>query len=36
MTQMMLGMSDEACASFEKVLMLDPSHENAKRQLAFC
>lgn len=36
MTQMMLGMVDEACAEFREVLRRDPNHENAKKQLAYC
>jgi tetratricopeptide (TPR) repeat protein len=35
MTYMMLGMDDEAVASFQKVINLDPTHENAQRQLAY-
>src|SRR5262249_28430810 len=33
MTEMMLGMDDEAVQNFIKVLSIDPSHENAKKQL---
>ena len=36
MTQMMLGMSDEACSHLRKILTLDPKHENAIRQSAYC
>ena len=36
MTQMMLGMSDEACDNIRKILKLDPTHENATRQSKFC
>jgi tetratricopeptide (TPR) repeat protein len=36
MTQMMLGMSDEACANLRKILTLDPKHENAIRQSDYC
>lgn len=36
MTQTMLGMQDEACATFQKILTFDPMHENANRQVAYC
>ena len=36
MTLMMLGMNDEACDEFREILRLDPAHDNAKKQLAFC
>jgi tetratricopeptide (TPR) repeat protein len=36
MTQMMLGMQDEACANFTAILAIDPGHEDALRQSAFC
>jgi tetratricopeptide (TPR) repeat protein len=36
MTQMMLGMYDESCANLRKILALDPTHENALRQSAYC
>lgn len=36
MTQMMLGMSDEACANFKKILAVDPTHEKAKQQVIYC
>ena len=36
MTQMMLGMIDEACDSLKKILAKDPTHENALRQSAYC
>ncbi len=35
MTLVMLGMFDEAAAEFREILRLDPSHENAKKQLAY-
>jgi thioredoxin-like negative regulator of GroEL len=35
MTQMMLGYEDEAVANFRAILRVDPSHENAKKQLAY-
>ena len=35
MTQMMLGMSDEAAENFSEVLRQNPEHEKAKRQLAY-
>jgi tetratricopeptide (TPR) repeat protein len=36
MTQMMLGMQDEACANFNAILAIDPNHEEALRQSAYC
>ena len=36
MTQMMLGMQDEACANFNAILAVDPTHEDALRQSAYC
>lgn len=36
MTLMMLGYFDEACAAFHEVLALDPNHEKASQQLAYC
>ena len=36
MTQMMLGMSDEACDNLRKILKIDPKHENAIRQSEYC
>jgi tetratricopeptide (TPR) repeat protein len=36
MTEMMLGFFDEACAEFRAILELDPEHEKAKAQLAYC
>ncbi len=36
MTQMMLGMYDEACANFRKILTIDPNNEKAQKQLAYC
>ena len=36
MTMMMLGMAEEACAQFREIVRLDPNHENAKKQLAYC
>jgi tetratricopeptide (TPR) repeat protein len=35
MTLMMLGMIDEAGAEFQEILRRDPSHENAKKQMAY-
>lgn len=35
MTLMMLGMIDEAGAEFQEILRRDPTHENAKKQLAY-
>lgn len=36
MTFMMLGYQDEACAEFQKILMIEPDHENALRQSKYC
>lgn len=36
MTQMMLGMSDEACEILRRILAVDPTHEMALRQSAYC
>lgn len=35
MTEMMLGMNDEAKHHFMALLSINPTHENAQRQLAF-
>lgn len=35
MTYMMLGYVDEAGGEFREILRLSPSHENAKKQLAY-
>ncbi len=36
MTQMMLGMYDEACTNLRKILAVDPTHEKALQQSAYC
>ena len=36
MTQMMLGMFEEGCANFRYILSVDPSHEKALQQAAYC
>lgn len=36
MTEMMLGMMDEACGHFRYLLSINPDHENAKRQAVYC
>lgn len=36
MTQMMLGLQDEACANFRAILAVNPDHEEALRQSAYC
>jgi len=36
MTQMMLGMYDEACTNLRKILSIDPTHEKALQQSAYC
>lgn len=35
MSQVMLGMSDEAYLNFQEVLRQNPDHEDARRQLAY-
>ena len=35
MTQMMLGMFEEACANFRQILAVDPNHD-AKKQVIYC
>ena len=36
MTQMMLGMYEEACANLNKILAVNPTHEKALQQSAYC
>lgn len=36
MSQMMVGMDDEACSNFREVLRLDPGHEKASQQMVYC
>lgn len=36
MTQLMLGMFDEGCANLKQILAVDPTHEEALRQSAYC
>ena len=36
MTQMMLGMFEEGCANIRYVLAMDPTHEKALQQAAYC
>lgn len=36
MTQMMLGLQDEACANFKRILTVDPTHQKAKQQSVYC
>ena len=36
MTQMMLGMYEEACANFRSILAVDPIHEKALQQITYC
>jgi tetratricopeptide (TPR) repeat protein len=36
MTQMMLGMYEEACAQLRYILSIDPNHELAARQATYC
>ncbi len=36
MTQMMLGMYEEACALLKQILAVDPDNEKALQQAAYC
>lgn len=36
MTQMMLGMYDEACANFKRILAIDPTNDKAQKQIVYC
>ena len=36
MTQMMLGMYEEACENLRYILSINPNHEEALRQSAYC
>lgn len=36
MTQMMLGMYEEGCANIKQILAVDPTHERALQQAAYC
>ncbi len=36
MTQMMLGMYDEACGNLRRILSIDPDHKKAIEQSAYC
>jgi thioredoxin-like negative regulator of GroEL len=36
MTQMMLGMYEEACAHMKFILSVDPNHAKAKQQIIYC
>lgn len=36
MTQMMLGMYDEACGNFRFILSVNPAHEKALQQITYC
>jgi len=36
MTQLMLGMIDEGCANIRYILAIDPTHEKALQQRAYC
>ena len=36
MTQMMLGMYEEGCANLKYILSVDPTHEKALQQSAYC
>lgn len=36
MTQMMLGMYEEGCANLKQILSVDPTHEKALQQSAYC
>jgi tetratricopeptide (TPR) repeat protein len=36
MTQMMLGMYEEACSHMKFILSVDPNHAKAKQQIIYC
>lgn len=36
MTQMMLGMYEEACGHLREILAVDPTHEKALQQVSYC
>ena len=36
MTQMMLGMYEDACARLRYILSVNPTHEDANRQVIYC
>lgn len=36
MTQMMLGLNDEACANFRRILAIDPTNDKASKQVIYC
>jgi tetratricopeptide (TPR) repeat protein len=36
MTQLMLGMFDEGCGNLRLILSIDPTHEKALQQSAYC
>jgi len=36
MTQMMLGMYEEACGNLRHILSVDPNHEKANQQATYC
>lgn len=36
MTQMMLGMYEEACANFKYILSVNPTHEKTLQQITYC
>jgi hypothetical protein len=36
MTQMMLGMYEEACQNLRYILSINPAHEKALQQAAYC
>ena len=36
MTQMMLGMYEEACANLKEVLRQSPGHDKAQQQVIYC
>jgi Flp pilus assembly protein TadD len=36
MTQLMLGMFDEGCTNIRQILAVDPTHEKALQQAAYC
>lgn len=36
MSEMMLGMQEQACGHFRALLAINPNHENAQRQIIYC
>jgi tetratricopeptide (TPR) repeat protein len=36
MSQMMIGLNDEACGNFRRMLTLEPKNEKASKQIIYC